>query len=53
MNESARWTLNAGVTHRNRGGNERWQPDSRNGYAFPVEPSLLGEVLLRGISESA
>jgi hypothetical protein len=25
----------------------------RRGYAFPAEPTLLGEVLLRGIAEGA
>jgi hypothetical protein len=53
MNETPRWTLNTGVTHRNLGGVDHWQPDSRRGYAFPAEPSLLGEVLLRGIAEGA
>jgi len=51
--EVARWTFRHGVVLQVVGGVQHWKARPRRGYAFPADPSLLGEVLLRGFAEEA
>jgi hypothetical protein len=49
--EIAGWTFRSDLAHHLVGGSEHWKSRRRQGYAFPAEPTLLGEVLSRGFAE--
>jgi hypothetical protein len=51
--EIAGWTFRRGFALQAVGGALHWKARRRNGYMFPADPSLLGEVLLRGFAEGA
>jgi hypothetical protein len=49
--DPSRWTFQNEMVYRAVGGPMRWGIRRRRGYELPAEPTLLGEVLLRGIVE--
>lgn len=52
--EIARWTFKHGVPLQALRDAPHWHTRTRKGwYAYPDDPSLLGEVLLRGFAEGA
>lgn len=51
--ELAQWTFKNAMTPRTVGGAVLRREEPRSGYAYPDDPTMIGEVLLRGIAEGA